>query len=203
MARTICLNIITLSAVLRGPAWWQSISFWPWPLSWWLCWGYIEVAAKIDGDAGGAAPVVVLKQIELALGTHVAGKAQLAEAAVHLPQKAPAVAAKGGAVRLFPVAEELHHPALGGPPGQDGHGGQVGAQYKVAFLHLHETGNGAAVEAHAVLQGLGQVAGQHGDVLLGAKDIAEGKADEFDVVVLHKIKDVLLGRIAHNGFPFK
>ena len=77
-------------------------------------------------------------------------------------------------------------------------GGQVGAQYKIAFLHLHETGNGAAVEAHAVLQGLGQVAGQHGDVLLGAKDIAESKAHEFDVVVLHEVQHVLLGRITHK-----
>ena len=161
--------------------------------------GYIKVAAKVDGDAGGAAPVVILKQVELALSPHVAGQPQLAEAAAHLAQEAAAVAAKGSAVRLFHVTEELHHPALGGPPGQDGHGGQVGAQYQVAFLHLHETGNGAAVEAHAVLQGLGQVAGQHGDVLLGAKDIAEGKAHEFDVVVLHEVQHVLLGRIPHKN----
>ena len=160
--------------------------------------GYIEVAAKVDGHTGRAAVVIVFEQVKLALGSHVAGKAQLAELAAHLAQKAPAVAAEGGAVRLLHVAEELHHPALGGPPRQDGHGGQVGPEDKVALLHLHEPGNGAAVEADAVLQCLGQVAGQYGDVFLGAEDIAERKADEFNVVVLHKIEDVLLGRIAHK-----
>ena len=161
--------------------------------------GYIKVAAKVDGDAGGAAPVVILKQVELALSPHVAGQAQLAEAAAHLAQEATAVAAKGSAVRFFHVTEELHHPALGGPPGQDGHGGKIGPEHKIALLHLHKTGNGAAVKADTILHGLGQVAGKYGDVFLGAKDIAEGKADEFDVVVLHKIKDVLLGIIAHSG----
>ena len=97
------------------------------------------------------------------------------------------------------IEEELHHPALGGPPGQDGHGGKIGPEHKIALLHLHKTGNGAAVKADTILHGFGQVAGKHGDVFLGAKDIAEGKADEFDVVVLHKIKDVLLGIIAHSG----
>ena len=165
--------------------------------------GDVEIAACVDGDAGGTAPVVVLKQIELALGAHIAGKAQLAEAAVHAAQKAAAVAAKRLAVRLFHIAEKLHHAALGGAPRQNGHGGKVRPQHKVAFLHMHKACNGAAVKAYAVLQCLGQVAGQHGNVLLGAKDIAEGKPHEFNVVVLHKIKDVLLGRIAHNGFPFK
>ena len=163
--------------------------------------GHVKIAAKINGDAGGAAVVIVLKQVELHLGAHVAGEAQLFELAVHLPQKAPAVAAKGRAVRLFHVAEKLHHPALGGAPGQDGHGGKVGPEDEVALLHVHKACNGAAVKADAVLQGFGQIAAQDGDVLLDAEDIAESKADEFDVVVLHKIKDVLLGRIAHNTPP--
>ena len=149
--------------------------------------GYVEVAAKVDGHTGRAAVVIVFEQVKLALGSHVAGEAQPAELAAHLAQKAPAVA-----------AEELHHPALGGTPRQDGHGGQVGPEDKVALFHFHEPSNGAAVEANAVLQCLGQVAGQYGDVFLGAEDIAERKADEFNVVVLHKIEDVLLGRIAHK-----
>jgi hypothetical protein len=115
------------------------------------------------------ATVVLFKQIKLALGTHVAGKPQLFEFAVHIPQKATAVAAKGCAVRLFHVAEELHHPALGGTPRQDGHGGKIRPQYKVAFLNVHKACNGAAVKAHALFQCLGQVASQHGNVLLGAK----------------------------------
>ena len=45
---------------------------------------------------------------------------------------------------------------------------------------------------------LGRSACQHGDVFLGAEDVAEREADEFNVVVLHKIEDVLLGRIAHK-----
>ena len=163
--------------------------------------GYIKVAAKINGHPGGAAMVVVFKQVKLTFGTHVAGQAQPFEAAVYVPQKAAAVAAKGGAVRFFHIAEKLHHPALGRTPGQDAHGGQVRAEDKVALLHMHKTGNGTAVKADAVLQGLGQVAGQHGNVFLVAKDITERKADEFDVVVLHKIKHVLLSRIAHNTPP--
>ena len=165
--------------------------------------GHVKVAAKVDGDTGGTAPVIVLEQVELTLCAHIAGDAQLFEFAVHAAQEAAAVAAKGLAVRLFHITEELHHPALGRPPGENGHGGKIRPQHKIAFLHLHEAGNGAAVEADTVFQSFGQIVCQHGNVLLSAKDIAEGKAHKFDVIVLHKIKDVLLGRIAHNGFPFK
>ena len=161
--------------------------------------GHVKVAAKVDGDTGGAAPVIILEQVELTLCAHIASDAQLFEFAIHAAQKAAAVAAKGLAVRLFHITEELHHPALGRPPGENGHGGKIRPQYKVAFLNVHKACNGAAVKADTILHGLGQVAGKHGDVFLGAKDIAEGKADKFDVVVLHKIKDVLLGIIAHSG----
>ena len=129
----------------------------------------VKISAEVNGNAGRVATVVLFKQIKLALSAHVAGKPQLFELAVHIPQKAPAVAAKGCAVRLFHIAEELHHPALGGAPGQDGHGGQIGAQYKVAFLHLHKAGNGAAVEADTVFQSFGQIVCQHGNVLLSAQ----------------------------------
>ena len=43
-----------------------------------------------------------------------------------------------------------------------------------------------------------QVAGQHGDVLLNAKDVTEREADKFYVIVLDEIEDVLLCRIAHS-----
>src|SRR5699024_1111921 len=125
-------------------------------------------------------------------------KAHLTETAGDLPQKPPAVAPKGPAPGLLDVAEELHHPALGGAPGQDGQGGKVGPQDQVAFFHLHKTRHGAAVEADPVLQGLGQVAGQHGDVFLGAKNIGKGKPDELDVVVLHKVEHILLGGVVHR-----
>ena len=199
MARTICLNIITWSTVahlLHGQADVTAQIFTRVQRS------YIEVAAKIDGNVGGAAPVIVFKQIKLALGSHVAGETQFFEPAVHAAEKAAAVAAKGSAVRLFHIAEKLHHPAFGRAPGQDGHGGQVRPEHKVAFFHVHKTGNGAAVKTDAVFQSLGQVAGQHGNVLLGAEDIAKGEPHEFDVVVLNEIKDILLGRIAHDCFPF-
>ena len=160
--------------------------------------GHIEIAACVDGDAGGTAMVVVLEEIELALSAYIAAQAQISEPAVDVPQEAAAVAAEGGVVRLFHVAEELHHPPLGGAPGQDGRGGQVGPEDKVALLHMHEARNGAAVEADALFQRLGQVAGQHGDVLLNAKDVTEREADKFYVVVLDEIEDVLLCRIAHS-----
>ena len=158
----------------------------------------VKISAKVDGNAGGTAAVVLFKQIKLALSAHVAGKPQLFKLAVHIPQKAPAVAAKGCAVRLFHIAEELHHPPLGGTPRQDGHGGKIRPQHKVAFLNVHKARNGAAVKAYALFQRLGQVTGQHGNVLLGAKNITEGKAHKFDVVVLHKIQNILLGGIAHK-----
>ena len=158
----------------------------------------VKISAEVNGNAGRVATVVLFKQIKLALGTHVAGKPQLFEFAVHIPQKAPAVAAKGCAVRLFHIAEELHHSAFGGTPRQDGHGGKIRPQYKVAFLNVHKARNGTAVKAHALFQRLGQIAGQHGNVLLGAKNITEGKAHKFDVVVLHKIQNILLGGIAHK-----
>jgi len=115
-----------------------------------------------------------------------------------VPQEAAAVAAEGGIVRLFHVAEELHHPALSRAPGQDGHGGQVGPEHQVALLHVHEARDGAAVEADAIFQRLGKVACQHGDVLLEAEDVTEREADKFYVVVLDEIEDVLLCRITHR-----
>ena len=75
---------------------------------------------------------------------------------------------------------------------------QAGPEDKVALLHMHEARNGAAVEADALFQRLGQVAGQHGDVLLNAKDVTEREADKFYVIVLDEIEDVLLCRIAHS-----
>ena len=45
---------------------------------------------------------------------------------------------------------------------------------------------------------LGRSAGQHGDVLLNAKDVTEREADKFYVIVLDEIEDVLLCRIAHS-----
>ena len=109
-----------------------------------------------------------------------------------------AVAAKGGVVRLFHVAEELHHPALSRAPGQDGHGGQVGPEHQVALLHVHEARDGAAVEADAIFQRFGKVACQHGDVFLKAEDVTEREADKFYIVVLDEIEDVLLCRITHR-----
>ena len=142
--------------------------------------------------------VVVFEEIELALGAYIAAQAQISEPAVDVPQEAAAVAAEGGIVRLFHVAEELHHPALSRAPGQDGHGGQVGPEHQVALLHVHEARDGAAVEADAIFQRLGKVACQHGDVLLEAEDVTEREADKFYVIVLDEIEDVLLCRIAHS-----
>ena len=162
---------------------------------------HVKISAKVNGDPGGATPVVVFKKVELALGAHIAAEPQLPEPAVYAAQKAPAVAAKGVAVRLFYIAEELHHPSLRGTPGQDGDSGQVRAQHKIAFLHMHKACNGAAVKADSFFQRLGQVSRQHGDVFLGSKDIAEGKPHKFDVVVLHKIQNILLGGITHKVPP--
>ena len=144
----------------------------------------------------------VLRAVDVALGGAQDRHAHLGQRLGQLDGGLPAEL-HHCAVRLFHIAEELHHPPFGGTPRQDGHGGKIRPQHKVAFLHLHKAGNGAAVEADTVFQSFGQIVCQHSNVLLNAKDIAEGKAHKFDVVVLHKIKDVLLGRIAHNGFPFK
>ena len=66
---------------------------------------------------------------------------------------------------------------------------------------MHKAGDGAAVETDPFLQGFGQIAGQDGDVFLGAEDIGEGEADEFDMVVLDKVQDILPGGVTHSKPP--
>ena len=144
---------------------------------------------------------VRLEQIKLALAAHVDGQAHGAGALDHALQVAAAVALKGLAVGQGDVAVHAHDAALGGAPGQHGGGVRVGPEDEVALLDVHEPGDGRAVEADALLERAGQLAGKQRDVFLVAEDVAERQLDELDVVILDKIEDVLCGTF-HGGPPW-
>ena len=158
----------------------------------------VEIAAVVDGRARGPALVVLFKQIELDLRADVAGQPERAAARRLRAQDAAAVALEARAVGTVHIAEQLHHAPFRRPPRQYRHGGKVGPEDEVAFLHVHEARDGTAVEADAVGQCLGQIARGDGDVFLHAEDIAEGKTNELYVVVLHKIQNILCIRVAHG-----
>ena len=153
----------------------------------------VKIAAVVQRNMRRIAAFVRLEQIKLALAAHVDGQAHGAGALDHALQVAAAVALKGLAVGQGDAAVHAHDAALGGAPGQHGGGVRVGPEDEVALLDVHEPGDGRAVEADALLERAGQLAGKQRDVFLVAEDVAERQLDELDVVILDKIEDVLCG----------
>ena len=162
----------------------------------------VKIAAHIQRDAGGVAVLVRLKQIELALAAHIAGQAHGAGALDDGLQVAAAVALERFAVGQRDIAVHTDDAALGRPPGQHGGGVRVGPEHQVALFHVHEPGDGRAIEADALGKSAGQLTGEEGDIFLVAEDIAERQFGELDVVVLNKIENVLCGAF-HRKPPVK
>src|SRR5207237_9972687 len=79
---------------------------------------------------------------------------------------------------------------LPGPPGEDAEGGGVGHGDHVRLLDAVEAGDRGAVEAHPVLERVGQLVAADGERLQLAQDVREPEADEFDVLRLDPLEDV-------------
>ena len=109
-----------------------------------------------------------------------------------------AVAGKGAAIGQGDIAVHAHYTALGGAPGQNGHCVRVWPKHKVALLSVHKTGNGAAVKADTLLEGIGKVPGKDRDVFLIAENIAERQTYKFYVVIFDIVQDILCSML-HGG----
>ena len=86
-----------------------------------------------------------------------------------------------------------HHLAVFRPPGQHGNGGGVGVQKQIGMHRAAEARNGGSVEGDAVFESPVQFGGHDGDVLLLAKDVAKGQADEFYIVLGHILPHLVSG----------
>ena len=109
---------------------------------------------------------------------------------------------------MLEVAEEAHHPAMLGTPGQDGQRGRIGEEEQVGLLGVRKACNRRSIKRDAPLKGPGEFPRHDGDVLLPPVEIAKGKADELDVVLLHEFNH-FTDRVIHcaphfpciSGFP--
>ena len=76
------------------------------------------------------------------------------------------------------------------PPGEDGDGRRVGVEEEVGADLPAEARDGRGVEGDAVGKGPLYLVGHDRNVFLPAVDVAEGKADELDVLlpdILHNL----------------
>ena len=160
--------------------------------------GNVKVAAVVHRDAGGVAVLVGLEQIELTFAAHIAAQAHGLGALDHRLQVPAAVAGKGAAIGQGDIAVHAHYTALGGAPGQNGHCVRVWPKHKVALLSVHKPGNGAAVKADTLLEGIGKVPGKDRDVFLIAENITERQTYKFYVVIFDIVQDILCSML-HGG----
>ena len=158
----------------------------------------VKIAAYVQRNAGRAAVLVGLEQVELALAADVADKAHGAGTLDDGLQVAAAVALKRLAVGQGDVAVHADDAALGGAPRQHGGGVRVRPEHKVALLDVHEPGDGRPVEADTLGKGAGQLTGKKRNVFLVAENIAECQFCELNIVVLNKIENVLCGAFHRN-----
>ena len=142
--------------------------------------------------------LVGLEQVELALAADVADKAHGAGTLDDGLQVAAAVALKRLAVGQGDVAVHADDAAFGGAPRQHGGGVRVRPEHKVALLDVHEPGDGRPVEADTLGKGAGQLTGKKRNVFLVAENIAERQLGKLDVVILHKVENVLCGAFHRN-----
>lgn len=77
-------------------------------------------------------------------------------------------------------------------------GVRVRPKHKVALLSVHKPGNGAAVKADTLLEGIGKVPGKDRDVFLIAENIAERQTYKFYVVIFDIVQDILCSML-HGG----
>ena len=109
----------------------------------------------------------------------------------------PPVTLEWAAVRIFDVAEEPAHAALAGPPWQNGEGVQIRSKEQIRFRNVGKARNGGGIKRNAAFHRVGQLAGHDGNVLLYAEHIAEGQANELDVVFFYELHKLRKG-VAHG-----
>ena len=163
--------------------------------------GDIHVAGLVVGDGGGPAVFIELEEIEF----HLRAEGEVAALGGGIGhgffQDAAGVPLEGPAIGVENIAEHPHDLALLRPPRKLDQRGRVRPQQQVGTGLAAKAINGRGVDGDAVFKGAAQLAGHDGHVVLPAVDIAEGQADEPDVLLLYELHDLFL-RILHSSTSF-
>ena len=161
----------------------------------------VHVAGLVVGDGGVSAVLVQLKQIEFHFGAEGKVVASGVRIGHRLFQDAAGVPLEGAAIGMENIAEHPHHLALLGPPRQLYQRGRVRPQQQVGACLTAEALDGGGVDGDAVFKSAAQLTGHNGHIVLLSVDVAEGQADEPDILLLHELHD-LFPRILHGSTSF-
>ena len=159
--------------------------------------GDVHVARFIRRGFGRFSIIIKKKQIKFLLCTEREFIAGIFGIRNRLFQQVAGITFKRRAVRPGDLGEHLHDTSVLRAPWQRHQRFRFRMQKKVAPGLVSETCDGGCVDRDAVLEGAGQLIRHDGNVLLFAEHIAESKADELYVLLLHVLNDFLFG-ILHN-----
>ena len=151
----------------------------------------VHVGRMVKRDLRRVAVFIRFEQIELNFRTELHRDACRLCIGNSAAQDRACVAGKRRAVGVADVAEHAHDLAVRGTPGQDIQRRRIGEQQKIGLFGAAEPADRRGVKGDAVFRGAAQLAWQDGDVFLSAKRVAKGKADELDVLFLHKVEYLL------------
>ena len=99
------------------------------------------------------------------------------------------------------VHGEVHDQRFGVAKRIDGRGFRIGKQQHVGLVDGLESANRRAVEGQPVLEhGFVEGIDRNGEVLHGARQVAEADVDVLDVLVLGEFEDII-GRLIGHGLP--
>ena len=90
--------------------------------------GLVQKAGAVEGGVRGLPLLPGAEQVKVVLRPEVHPQPPLSDVAHRVPQNLPAVLGEGLPVLCLQVAVEPGHPAVAGPPGQQGDGVRVGEQ---------------------------------------------------------------------------
>ena len=159
----------------------------------------VEVAAAVEHlGALGVFEIVVLK-----LRPHVEREAHVARLVHRARQDMARIALERSSVGRADAAEHAADRVGFRTPRQHLEGGGVGIGQHVGFLRAAKPLDAAAVEAHAVGEGVLQLAGDDGERLHGAQHVGEPEPDEVNVAAFDGLQDeILLGVRGHAPSSF-
>ena len=155
----------------------------------------------VEGLVGGGVVAHGVEDVELRLGTEVAGvgEAEFREVLLSLAGDVARVAAEWFA-GVWVVDEELHVQRLGLAEGVHKRGVEVGQQHHVGVVDAGVAGDGGAVECEAFLDRVLVEGGRwHGEVLFDAWDIGELDVYPADRFVADEFLDAFWGGVFASG----
>ena len=171
-----------------------------------------RLAAQVRGPVDGEAvevptlvedfrPLLVLKIEKLQLRPHEIGVALVGDLLDRPLQDIAGIPLIGGPVRVQDITDHSGHRPIGRPPGDHLKGRRIGHGDHVALLNARKSLDRRPVEAHSLLDALFQLRGRDAENLLHPQDIREPELHEADIVILHRLQDILLCLALKHGEP--